>query len=74
MATRHLVRSIVLQSLYEWDFYNQKEDLTKVVERNLNEFGPGIDEPEFAWRIIKGIVEHLKEINKIITLLNLYEE
>jgi len=66
MATRHLVRSIVLQSLYEWDFYNQKEDLTKVVERNLNEFGPGIDEPEFAWRIIKGIVEHIKEIDKII--------
>jgi N utilization substance protein B len=38
----------------------------KVVERNLNEFGPGIDEPEFAWKIIKGVVEHLPEIDKII--------
>ncbi len=78
MATRHLVRSIVLQSLYEWDFYNQKparttdvvqsggEDLTKILERNLNEFGPGIDEPEFAWRIIKGVIEHINEIDKII--------
>ena len=66
MATRHLCRSIVLQSLYEWDFYNRKEDLTKVVERNLNEFGPGIDEPEFVWRIIKGLVEHINGIDRII--------
>ncbi|MEK7193762.1 MAG: transcription antitermination factor NusB [Patescibacteria group bacterium] len=66
MATRHLCRSIVLQSLYEWDFYNRKEGLTKVVERNLNEFGPGIDEPEFVWRIIKGLVEHINGIDRII--------
>ncbi len=66
MATRHLARSIVLQSLYEWDFYGQKTDLTKIVERNLNEFGPGIDEPEFAWRIIKGVIENFDKLNKII--------
>lgn len=66
MATRHLVRSIVLQSLYEWDFYSRKEDLTKILERNLNEFGPGIDEPEFAWRIVKGVVEHIDQLNNII--------
>ena len=68
MATRHLARSIVLQSLYEWDFYNCKADLTKVVERNLKEFGPGIDEPEFVWRIVKGVIEHLDDLNKIIEL------
>ncbi|NCO15535.1 transcription antitermination factor NusB [Candidatus Wolfebacteria bacterium] len=66
MATRHLARSIVLQSLYEWDFYNRQADLTKIVERNLKEFGPGIDEPEFVWRIIKGVIEHLDDLNKII--------
>ena len=66
MATRHLARSIVLQSLYEWDFYNQKEDLTKIVERNIGDFGAGIDEPEFIWRIIKGVIEHFKEIDGII--------
>lgn len=66
MATRHLVRSIILQSLYEWDFYNRKFDLTKIIERNLKEFGPGIDEPEFAWRIIKGVIENFEKINKII--------
>jgi len=67
MATRHLARSIILQSLYEWDFYNQKEDLTKILERNMKEFGPGIDEPEFVWNLMKNIISHKKEIDNIIT-------
>ncbi len=67
MATRHLARSIILQSLYEWDFYNQKEDLTKILERNMLEFGPGIDEPEFVWNLMNNIISHKKEIDNIIT-------
>lgn len=63
MATRHLVRTVVLQSLYEWDFYDRKLDITKVLERNLAEFAPGIDEPEFAWKILKGIAEHIKDVD-----------
>lgn len=66
MATRHLIRTIALQSLYEWDFYKRETDLVAIVERNLAEFGPGIDEPDFAWRIVKGIVEHLKDIDATI--------
>lgn len=67
MATRHLARSVVLQSLYEWDFYKRKIELSKIVERNLAEFAPGIDEPEFVWKLVKGVIEHLEELNKIIT-------
>ena len=37
-----------------------------ILERNLQEFGPGIDEPEFAWKLLKGIIEHKKEIDNII--------
>ncbi len=66
MATRHLIRTVILQSLYEWDFFNRKNDLPSILERNLGEFAPGIDEPEFAWRILKNIVEHLKEIDQVI--------
>jgi N utilization substance protein B len=66
MATRHLVRSVVLQSLYEWDFFNNKEDFVKILERNLKEFAPGIDELEFAWQMSKGIIKHLPEIDEII--------
>src|SRR3989338_6161868 len=67
MATRQLGRSVVLQSLYEWDFYKRKPNLTKIVERNMEEFAPGIDEPDFIWRLVKGVIEHLDEINNIIT-------
>jgi len=67
MATRHLVRTVVLQSLYEWDFYNREKDIAKILERNLAEFAPGIDEPEFAWKILKGVLEHLAAIDKVLS-------
>src|SRR5271157_5286290 len=67
MATRHLIRAVVLQSLYEWDFYHQKKDITEILERNLAEFAPGVDEPEFGWRILQGIASHLKEVDAVIT-------
>lgn len=69
MATRHLIRSVILQSLYEWDFYGRTGDLAKVLDRNLTEFAPGIDEPEFAWKILQRIVEHLDELDSMITTL-----
>jgi len=66
MATRHLIRTVILQSLYEWDFYGGKMDIIQVLERNLQEFAPGIDEPEFAWKILKGIASHRKQIDAVI--------
>jgi transcription antitermination protein NusB len=66
MATRHLVRTVILQSLYEWDFYKRQKDLIAILERNLEEFAPGIDEPEFAWKILKGVIEHLPELDEVI--------
>jgi len=66
MATRHLIRTVILQTLYEWDFYGQEKDVTKILERNLLEFAPGIDEPDFAWRILQGIAAHLGEIDDIL--------
>lgn len=66
MATRHLCRGIVLQSLYEWDFYKRKVDLEHIVERNLQTFGADVDEPQFAWKIVNGVVMNLAEIDKII--------
>jgi N utilization substance protein B len=63
MATRHLIRTVVLQSLYEWDFYHREKDITEILERNMTEFAPGVDEPEFGWKILQGIASHLKEID-----------
>jgi N utilization substance protein B len=67
MASRHLSRSIVLQSLYEWDFSGKKhDDLDKIVEKNIREYGPGIESADFIWALIKGVVEHIDQMDKII--------
>ena len=66
MASRHLSRSIVLQSLYEWDFYNKKPVLKDVAERNIKDFGPGLEELDFIWKLIEGIEKHINELDKII--------
>ena len=66
MATRHLLRTIVFQTFFEWDFYNRKVDLVDVLERNMKEFAFGVDEPEFAWKIIKGIVDNLDAIDGVL--------
>ena len=44
MASRHLSRSIVMQSLYEWDFFGKKpEKLKEIVERSQFLVDVGLD-------------------------------
>ena len=72
MATRHLSRSIVLQTLYEWDFWrstsqkDEGEKLIEILERNIKEFGPGMENVDFITNLVKGVTEHWDKINKII--------
>ncbi len=70
MASRHLARSIAMQSLYEWDFYGQKgkDALEKIVDRNIKEFGPGLQEVNqtFVGTLAKGVAEHIKKLDLII--------
>ena len=67
MASRHLSRSIVLQSLYEWDFYDKKPKmLEKIVEKNIKEFGPGLEDESFVWQLINGVISKISSIDKII--------
>ena len=66
MASRHLARSIVLQSLFEWDFYQKKVDLEKILKRNIEKFAGDFEEKDFALLLAKGVVEHLEKIDKVI--------
>jgi len=67
MASRHLSRSIVMQSLYEWDFSGKKADnLENITEKNIKEFGPGLEDQSFVWQLVTGIVKYLSKIDKII--------
>jgi N utilization substance protein B len=66
MASRHLSRSIAMQSLYEWDFSGKKGNLEEIVEKNIQEFGPGLEDPSLVWQIITGVVKNIQKIDKII--------
>ncbi len=55
-----------MQSLYEWDFCGKEKDLRKIVEKNIKEFGPGLEDESFIWQLITGIVKKLKQIDEII--------
>lgn len=67
MASRHLSRSIAMQSLYEWDFSGkQPKALEKIVEKNIKEFGPGLGDESFVWQLVTGVVKYLSKIDEII--------
>jgi len=67
MANRHLSRSIAMQSLYEWDFKGKEsKQLKEIVKSNVKEFGPGLEESDFIWQIIDGVIDNLTKIDKII--------
>lgn len=55
-----------MQSLYEWDFSDKKGDLKNIVEKNLKEFGPGLEDQSFVWQLIDGVVDKLSKIDQII--------
>jgi len=56
-----------MQSLYEWDFSGKKpEEAEKIVTKNIEEFGPGLENADFIWQLAKGTIEKLPQIDKII--------
>ena len=68
MSNRHLARSIAMQALFEWDFREQPaEVLPVIIDRDLKEFGPGLDETGFAKKIIEDVHKNIVEIDELIS-------
>ena len=67
MSNRHLARALAMQSLYEWDFYGGIKDPMAILDRNLEEFAPNLDEKDFARDMLKGILEHQNTIDATIS-------
>ena len=57
-----------MQTLYEWDFSGLKEDMTKLTEKNIEEFGPGLEDvnKDFIRTLVMGVLERRTAIDKII--------
>lgn len=67
MANRHLSRSIVLQSLFEWDLNaTPKDKIREVLERNIAEFAPNNTDTQFMEKLLDGILAKQSEIDLII--------
>lgn len=66
MANRHLARTVAMQSLFEWDFNNQQLDLDETIKRNLEQFAPGLDDVDFAYKLARGVHEQIADIDKVI--------
>lgn len=74
MANRHLSRSIVLQTLFEWDFLPvEKKSATSITEeiktilgRNMKEFAPGLEDDNFVTTLLDSILKNHITIDKVI--------
>lgn len=67
MASRHLSRSIALQCLYEWDFWDQEpQRLKDILEQNIQELGAGLEDATYIYDLVNGVREHQEKIDAII--------
>ncbi len=67
MSNRHLARTIVIQTLYQWDFNNKSEDIHDILQRDRETFAPEFDDGGFIERLIGGVVDNQAEIDSLIT-------
>ena len=67
MANRHLQRSIAMQALFEWDFQGGHNDaIDEIIDRNVKEFAPGIENFDFVGSLVKGTLKNLSIIDALI--------
>lgn len=68
MSKRHLARSIILQSLYQWDFRGQPDaGIPAIIDQNMSEFGAGIEDTrEFIDETIEHILARKQELDALI--------
>lgn len=67
MANRHLSRSIVLQTLFEWDLNGiEKSEVGEILTRNVEEFAPNKTDMPFMGALLDGVLQKQKELDLII--------
>jgi N utilization substance protein B len=68
MANRHLARSIVLQTLFEWDTtHANKKEARAILTRNGEEFGGDTTDKVFMENLLDGVIAKQKDVDLIIT-------
>lgn len=72
MSSRHLSRSIVLQTLFEWDVHNEEgtadsADPENILERNIEEFATTTKDKPFMKRLLQGVLAKQDDLDAVIT-------
>ena len=66
-SNRHLGRIIALQSLYEYDFRkSEKLDIDDITKRNLEQYKQVIEDTDFIYDLVHGVLKQQAKIDKII--------
>lgn len=67
MANRHLARSVVLQTLFEWDTSRLSDaDATAALQRNVEEFGGDDTDRPFMEALLAGVLAKRADLDLVI--------
>ena len=67
MANRHLSRSVVLQTLFEWDFRGYTSAVAReVLLRNVEEVAPAAGDVPFMGDLLRGTIGRTSDIDLVI--------
>lgn len=68
MANRHLARSVVLQTLFEWDTSRLSDgEATDALQRNVEEFGGDDTDRPFMETLLAGVLAKRADLDLVIT-------
>ncbi len=68
MANRHLSRSVVLQTLFEWDFRAcQNDEAISALARNTEEFAPAAGDSPFMQDLLRGVIARKSDLDLVIS-------
>lgn len=66
-SNRHLGRIVALQSLYEYDFREDKPaDIKQITMRNLGQYEDVIDDTDFVLSMTEKVLDNIEKIDAII--------
>lgn len=68
MANRHLARSVVLQTLFEWDSaHSTAQEASAILVRNSAEFGGDDSDKPFMENLLAGVIAKKDDLDLVIT-------
>lgn len=67
MSNRHLLRTVVMQTLYEWDFYKKNDKKIKnFIKENMLEFTKSEEGKDFVAEEVDGVIKNIENIDQVI--------